>query len=237
MLLLLDSEAAITQCVTLPTDFPDQVRFGFEGVAKDGDYVVVAVQRAWGGEEHPRLAVYNQATEEWKYAFYPLDDVESQYEGWVGLSDIAPVGDGNFLVLERDNQGGPDAAVKRIYQINLGDYSFDDGSVVSKELVKDLMDDLKSGNGSVIEKVEGLTVTSAGDIWINSDNDGVDDNSGEQILMNVGKFEASDSDETVEEEEEPPSSGNIDILEEEPPSSANVIGGSILATVWLMAFL
>lgn len=192
MLLLLDAEAAITKCVTLPSEFPDQVRYGFEGVAQDGDYVVIAVQREWGDEEHPRIAVYNQATDKWKYAFYPLDDVESQYGGWVGLSDIAPVGDGNFLVLERDDQGGPDAAVKRIYQINLGDYSFEDGSVVSKELVKDLIEDLESGNGSVIEKIEGLAVTSAGDIWINSDNDGVDDNSGEQILMKVGEFSSLD---------------------------------------------
>jgi hypothetical protein len=192
MLLLLDAEAAVTKCLTLPSDFPDQVRYGFEGVAQDGDYVVIAVQREWGDEEHPRIAVYNQATDEWKYAFYPLDDVESQYGGWVGLSDIAPVGDGNFLVLERDSQGGPDAAVKRIYQINLGDYSFDDGFVVSKESVKDLIEDLESGNGSVIEKIEGLAVTSAGDIWINSDNDGVDDNSGEQILMKVGEFSSLD---------------------------------------------
>ena len=49
--------------------------------------------------------------------FYPLDDVESQYGGWVGLSDITNVGEGEYLVLERDNQGGPDAAIKRIYHM------------------------------------------------------------------------------------------------------------------------
>lgn len=43
--------------------------------------------------------------------YYPLDAVKSVYGGWVGLSDIAPTGAGNFLLVERDNQGewtGPD---------------------------------------------------------------------------------------------------------------------------------
>lgn len=171
----------------MPDTFPDQVRFGFEGVAENGDYVVVVVQRAWG-EDHPRIAVYNQESDAWKYAYYPLDAVESQYGGWIGLSDIAPVGNGNFLVLERDNQGGPDAAVKRIYQINLGDFMWEDGAVLEKVLVKDIMEDLMMTKGSIIEKVEGLTVTSSGSMWINTDNDGVDDNSGEQVLMHIGEF-------------------------------------------------
>lgn len=77
------------------------------------------------------------------------------------------------------------------------------------------MDDLKKGNGSVIEKVEGMAVTSNGDIWINSDNDGVDDNSGEQFLMKVGEYE----------------------MPEDEGSSGSVltIGFSLLATILLMA--
>ena len=188
MLLHLNDKAVIQKCITLPSGFPDQVRFGFEGVAQDGDFIVIAIQRAWGGEANPRLAIYNHDTGDWKYAFYPLDEVESQYGGWVGLSDISNVGAGEFLVLERDNQGGPDAAIKRVYKIDLGAYTFIDGATITKELVKDLMEDLEEGNGSVIEKVEGLAVTGKGDVWINSDNDGVDDNSGEQILMKVGKY-------------------------------------------------
>jgi hypothetical protein len=117
---------------------------------------------------------------------YPLDEPESQYGGWVGLSDVESLGEGVFLVLERDNQGGLDAAVKRIYKIDLGDFSAEEGSVVEKTLYRDLMPDLKSFNGLVVEKVEGLTVDGAGNLWINNDNDGVDDNSGEQLLLNLG---------------------------------------------------
>jgi hypothetical protein len=248
MLLRLDVDGVITKCVTLPSEFPDQVRYGFEGVAQDGDYVVIPIQREWGDEEHPRIAVYNHVTEEWKYVFYALDEVESQYGGWVGLSDVAPVGDGNFLILERDDQAGPDAVVKRVYQIGLGDFSFEDGSVVDKSLVKDLMEDLLKGNGSVIEKVEGLAVTSDGNIWINTDNDGVDDNSGEQILMNVGQYTVtsgppptvdvpfkdimssiSESDDVVEDE--------AAATEEDPTSSAVACKVSIMAIALLITLV
>ena len=83
------------------------------------------------------------------------------------------------------------------------------------------MDDLKKGNGSVIEKVEGMAVTSNGDIWINSDNDGVDDNSGEQILMKVGEYEMPENEE-----------GSFSNLGK--TSSVITIGFSFLATILLM---
>ena len=90
--------------------------------------------RAWGEELNPRIAVYDTVKKTWKYAFYPLDAAESLNGGWVGLSDIAPLGKGKFLVLERDNQGGPDAALKKIYSIDLGDYSWEDGTLLTKML-------------------------------------------------------------------------------------------------------
>jgi hypothetical protein len=34
--------------------------------------------------------------------------------------------------------------------------------------------------------LEGLAVTASGNVYINNDNDGVDDNSGEQILLDLG---------------------------------------------------
>jgi hypothetical protein len=49
----------------------------------------------------------------------------------------------------------------------------------------DLMPSLKKFNGAVIEKVEGLAVTKSGAIFVNTDNDGVDNNSGEQLLIQV----------------------------------------------------
>jgi hypothetical protein len=189
VLFKLDDAASITEVILLPGEVNGiQVRFGFEGVAEDGDFVVVTFQRAWQGEDHPRIGVYDTVYGEWGFVFYPLDSPESQNGGWVGLSDISSLGDGEFLILERDNQGGPDAAIKKIYKINLN-LPMQQFEVISKELVMDLMPTLKtSTNGPVVEKVEGLAVTSDGSIWVNNDNDGVDDNSGETLLINVGKY-------------------------------------------------
>ena len=59
--------------------------------------------------------------------------MESPAGGWVGLSEIA-AHDGWLYILERDNQGGPDARVKRIYKIN--PYGLvGNGQVVTKTLV------------------------------------------------------------------------------------------------------
>lgn len=150
---------------------------------------------AWGEEDSPRIAVYDTETASWKYAFYPLDEPASLNGGWVGLGDIAPLGESKFLVIERDNQGGPDAALKKIYEIDLGDYSWEDGTVLEKTLYMDLIADgvLTATNGQIIEKVEGLTVTDEGEVWMNTDNDGVDDSSGESLLAMIGVIESSDS--------------------------------------------
>jgi hypothetical protein len=182
-----DPNGVIEQVVTLPDEInAKQLRFGFEGVAQYGTNVYVAFQRAWKDDSTPRIGIYDTVAKTWQFVFYPLDAVESQNGGWVGLSDITSLGNGQFLVLERDNQGGPDAAIKRIYRIDLTSVQAD--AVIEKTLVRDLMADLKAPNGLVYEKVEGLAVDADGNAFIVNDNDGVDDNSGETQLMNLGKI-------------------------------------------------
>lgn len=106
ILFKLSENVVIEQVVLLPSDVNDkQIRFGFEGCAEYGDEVVVAFQRAWVGEANPRIGIYNQNTTTWKFVFYPLDAPESQNGGWVGLSDVSSIGGGEFMFVERDNQG------------------------------------------------------------------------------------------------------------------------------------
>ena len=192
LLLRLSDKAIIEEVIMLPEEVNSiQARYGFEGVAVDGDNVVVAFQRAWVNETDPRLGIYNTATSTWKFVMYPLDEPESQNGGWVGLSDLEALGEGVFLVLERDDQAGLDAAIKRVYSIDLGDFSMEDGTLVEKTLVRDLIPDFLSYHGQVPEKVEGLTVDGNGNMWVNNDNDGIDDSIGEQILMNLGPVEGN----------------------------------------------
>jgi len=182
-----DASGVIENVISLPDSLNNaQLRFGFEGVAEYNNNVYVAFQRVWSGDNNVRIGIYNTTAESWSFLFYPLDDVESQNGGWVGLSDLTSLGGGEFLVIERDNQGGPDAAIKRLYKFDVS--SLTDGSVVTKTLVRDLMDDLKKTGGLVPEKVEGSAIMANGDVYIINDNDGVDDNSGETQLINLGKI-------------------------------------------------
>jgi hypothetical protein len=200
----------------------------------DGDYVVVAFQRALMTENHPRIGIYDTVSETWGFVYYPLDKPTSQYEGgWVGLSDISPLpGDGEFLVLERDNRAGHDASIKKIYKISL-DYDSIDFTVdatpmmIIKTEFRDLMDDLAAPKGPIPEKVEGLAVDQMGHVWIVNDNDGVDDTSGEQQLLDLGML----VDMTEDNDEEPPEDDD-----EEPPSgNSGSCGSTGTMLVWIPA--
>lgn len=180
-----DASGTIERVITLPDALNAvQLRFGFEGIAESDGKLVVAFQRAWNGEASPRLGIYDLGNDSWSFVFYPLDTVASPNGGWVGLSDITALGSGRFLVVERDNQGGPDARIKRLYRIDLTGVA--PGATVTKSLVRDLLPDLKAPGGPVPEKIEGLAVLADGKVAIVNDNDGVNDNSGETQLLNLG---------------------------------------------------
>jgi hypothetical protein len=108
----------------------------------------------------------------------------------MGLSEIAVKGE-HAYVIERDNLIGDKATVKKIFRVALADLQpaplGGDLPVVAKEEVRDLIPDLRAlTNGYVVDKVEGLAFDAQGDAWVVTDNDGVDDSSGETLLWNLG---------------------------------------------------
>ena len=165
-------------------------RFGFEGITKVGNTLWMAVQREWKDdpENHVKLVAYNLETEEWGAVHFPKADPET---GWVGLSEIVAHGD-HIYVVERDNQHDFRAATKKIYRIPAAEMRpaplGGPLPVVSKELVRDLLPDLTSTGGYVLDKVEGLAIQADGTAWVSTDNDGVDDHSGETMFFSVGKM-------------------------------------------------
>jgi len=201
MLFKVSTSGVIEEVVTLPSETANrQIRFGFEGVASaiDGnseEILYVAFQRTWAGDQsnHVRIGQYNTVTKAWAFFYYELDQVESLNGGWVGLSEITYLGNDQFMVIERDNQGGPDAAIKRLYSFSIAGLTplADDGSntvsypVVSKTLVDDLMDKLAATGGLTLEKIEGLAVKADGTVLVINDNDGVDDSNGETQLLRL----------------------------------------------------
>lgn len=165
-------------------------RFGFEGITMVGDTLWMAVQREWDDDlkNHAKLVAYNLETEEWGAVHYPKAEPST---GWVGLSEIVAHGDFVYII-ERDNQIGTAAVTKKIYRIPLSEMVpaplGGPLPVVNKEEVRDLLPDLTSTGGYVLDKVEGLAIMEDGTSWISTDNDGVDDHSGETMFFSVGQF-------------------------------------------------
>lgn len=170
---------------------------GYEGVAVTGsgnkEQVYLAFQREWTNDPAGlvRIGRYTPSTGQWAYFYYPLDAVESPAGGWVGLSEITALDDNTLLMLERDNAAGPDARVKRLYTVSIAGVSpTAQGTVfptLTKKLVRDLVPDLLKPKGWLQEKVEGVGVGADGAVYIVTDNDGVDGNTGETQFIRLGK--------------------------------------------------
>ena len=170
-----------------------ETRSGTEGITAigSGDEMTlwIAIQREWKDDEKGfvKLVSYKPATGEWGAVRYKLEAAPEG--GWVGLSEITAHGDHVYLV-ERDNQIGGKAALKAIYRVPVSELVPAElgGELpdVSKELVRDLVPDLQAGNGYVVDKVESLAIDAAGNGFVITDNDGVDDSSGETLFWSVG---------------------------------------------------
>jgi hypothetical protein len=184
----------ITKVVSLPAaTHARRTSNGFEGVIEEGRYVYVAFQREWSGDtqRHVRIGRYDTVSGEWTFVYYPIEAPSSPNGGWVGLSALTSLGRGDFAVIERDNQAGTEARIKRIYKFSLSNVTWRPESstpgfaVVTKKLVRDLMGDLEATGGAVIEKIEGLAADRFGTLYVLSDNDGVDGSNGETQLFTV----------------------------------------------------
>ncbi len=167
-------------------------RFGFEGITKVGNTLWMAVQREWKDDpaNHVKLIAYNLETKEWGAVRYQKAEPAT---GWVGLSEITAHGDHVYIV-ERDNQHDFRAVTKKVYRVPLSEMVpaplGGELPVVSKELVRDLLPDLTSTGGYVLDKVEGLAILSDGTAFVSTDNDGVDDSSGETMFFSIGNVSA-----------------------------------------------
>jgi len=196
LLLKVSAKGVVEQEIALPAAITAQAtRFGFEGVAATGrggaEIVHVVFQREWKDDPkgQARIGRYDPAKKAWSFARYPLEAASG--EGvWMGLSEIAAMPDGRFAILERDNQRGPDAKVKRVYAVDLSKIAFAPAGapapLVTKTLLKDFLPDLQARTLWTPDKPEGLTVTRDGTMWVVTDNDGVDNSNGETVLLNLG---------------------------------------------------
>ncbi len=196
-LIHVNAKGQIKAEIALPEELrASEIRSGFEGITSvgEGDDLTLwmAVQREWKDDEKGfvKLLSYNPASKQWGAVRYPLEKTE---EGWVGLSEITVHGDHAYII-ERDNLIGNAAKLKKIYRVALADLKpaklGGELPVVKKEEVRDLIPDLKALGGYVVDKVEGFTVDAAGNGYVVTDNDGVDDSSGETLFFQIGTMNA-----------------------------------------------
>ena len=187
-----DAKGEIKAEIGLPADLlAGETRFGFEGVTTvgSGDDMVLwmAMQREWKDDPKGtvKLVSYKPKSKEWGAVRYPLDKAVA---GWVGLSEITAHGDYVYII-ERDNQIGDAAKLKKLYRVAIADLNpakiGTELPVVKKEEAHDFIPDLKASNGYVVDKLEGFTFDKSGKAFAVTDNDGVDDSSGETLFFPV----------------------------------------------------
>ncbi|RDI59185.1 esterase-like activity of phytase family protein [Microvirga subterranea] len=195
LLIRTDRNGVIVEEIPLPAGLEEGAKnYGYEGVTVTGsgadETVWLAVQREWADDPKGfvKLLAYKPADKSWGAVRYPLDKAGA---GWIGLSEITAVGD-RMIVIERDNQIAEKAKVKKLYAVAVADMKpvplGGELPVVRKTELRDLLPDLKGSKGYVLDKVEGFAVDAAGNAFIVTDNDGVDDSSGETLFLNLGRL-------------------------------------------------
>lgn len=185
-----NAKGAIKEEIGFPAELlAGETRFGAEGITKIGNTLWIAMQREWKDDADGtvKLLAYDLEAKEWGAVRYPL---EAKGDGWVGLSEITANGDYVYII-ERDNQIGAAAKLKKIFRVAVADLKpaklGGELPVVKKEEVRDLMPDLAKTGGYILDKVESFAIDKDGMGFVLTDNDGLDDSSGETMFFGIGK--------------------------------------------------
>lgn len=197
VLLRVSAKGEVEEEILLPEALAQHaVRFGLEGVAVTGtgadETVWLAVQREWKDDPKGKTKIlsYKPATKEWGVFHYPLSAAAQGQ--WMGLSELVSLGDDRFAVLERDNGLGAKAfktiqtfSMKGLKPAAIGAAEI---PTLAKTPLRDLTPDLMKAGGYGLDKVEGMAVDKAGNLFVVTDNDGVEDSSGETQFFAFGKI-------------------------------------------------
>jgi hypothetical protein len=139
-----------------------------------------------GEPNRTRIWIYETGTGAWDHIAWELAPLPTN-ASWVGLSEITRAPDDAYVVLERDNRSGDFAVLKTLVKVHAT--AFADRLISNSEKsVYDLMPGLKATNGWITDKPEGVAIASDGRTFVVTDNDGVEDWSGETWFLNLGNF-------------------------------------------------
>jgi hypothetical protein len=194
-----DEAGVVVALIELPAELTaGATNSGFEGVAvtetPEGttEYVYAVIQREWAddAENVVKIARYEVATGGWTFVNH--EKAPPAGDGWVGLSEITLLPDGTFAIVERDNQLGDAATIKKVYGVDLAAADFrpygEELATVDKVLLADVLDELAANSVWVPDKLEGLAVAADGTTCIVTDNDGLDDAIGQTVFLDLGDW-------------------------------------------------
>jgi hypothetical protein len=211
---ILDCRRASTRTGTLGSGFEGLAVLPGRGKGDRHDYkLIVAQQRGWdytatpatvaprncedldddggglnasGQPNWTRLWIYDPAANTWDHVFWELAPKPAN-ASWVGLSEITETPEGDYILIERDNLTGDFAQLKTL--VNIPRRALLDDVVGSGEKsVYDLLPQLRSTHGWITDKPEGTAVNWKGELFVVTDNDGVDDWSGETWFFGLGRY-------------------------------------------------
>ncbi|MDN5855313.1 MAG: esterase-like activity of phytase family protein, partial [Actinomycetia bacterium] len=176
-------------------------KWGLEGVTatrgRSGrERVYVALQRPlWkhpdrqtgprDGKRIVRIGRYMVRSGKWDWFGYRLS--RSPGDSWTGLSEITAIDRNSVAVIERDNRVGTDAKIKRIYSVDVPWRQPGEITRVKKSLAYDALPDLRATRGWTQEKLEGLAIGRGGQVYAVTDNDALDDATGETVFLRLGR--------------------------------------------------
>ena len=149
---------------------------GFEGVtfSPDGKTLFAALQSSPQGATNTNrtyIAAMDIESKTFRTFAYDLTDPKSLdyppgVKAAIGINALETIDDHTLLVIERDNQVGENARVKRIYLVDLN--GADNNTPVRKTLYADLY-----ALGYRMEKPEGLAIRDEKTVVVINDNDAV----------------------------------------------------------------
>ncbi|MFD7021683.1 esterase-like activity of phytase family protein [Promicromonospora sukumoe] len=195
-LVRVSASGRVQERVSLPDDVAAGLgKWGIEGVAgtvdRDGEHLFVALQRGLASDDgvggYARIGRYDVESEEWTWFGYELSEPTADGD-WVGLSEVTVVDRDTLAVIERDKLNGPAALLKAVYTVDLPKRDPRPGTVpvLRKKLAVDVLPALRATNGWTQEKLEGLTIGGDGRVYAITDNDGVQDATGETVFLDLG---------------------------------------------------
>ncbi|WP_238007394.1 esterase-like activity of phytase family protein [Dactylosporangium sp. AC04546] len=193
-LVRLDANGRTVETVQLPAEIAAGLaKQGIEGVSatndRNGEHVWVALQRELSTDPKGivRIGRYDVATKAWTWYGYQLETTTTPGD-WIGLSEIVAVDANTLAVIERDKLNGPNAKIKRVYTVTVPRTDPQAGTlpVLPKRLAVDVLPALRADNGWTQEKLEGLTIGGDGQVYAITDNDGVQDATGETVFLRLG---------------------------------------------------